>query len=170
MLLLPEPKVQERPMFWPKAFGGHSIFLRTKRTAAKTKTMMTVRTSVAKSESTPWMPILAKIAVSAAKQADIAAQKNHPFWCTHVLRCLTFELSGPPPDWPARRNDVLQRLAGQAGGGPLERRVRPHFGWQQMSDSLFLASLLQETALPVGLGGINRLVQVQEHGVWGALR
>jgi len=41
-----------------------------------------------------------------------------------VFRRLTFELSGPPPDWPARRNDALHRLAGQAGGGPLERRVR----------------------------------------------
>lgn len=38
--------------------------------------MMTVRISVAKSESMPWMPILANIAVSAAKQADRTAQKN----------------------------------------------------------------------------------------------
>jgi hypothetical protein len=37
---------------------------------------MTVRIRVAKSESIPWIPIFAKIAVSAAKQADNAAQKN----------------------------------------------------------------------------------------------
>jgi hypothetical protein len=40
--------------------------------------MMTVRISVARSESTPWMPILAKIAVNAAKTADSAAQTNQP--------------------------------------------------------------------------------------------
>ena len=34
----------------------------------------TVRTSVARSESTPWMPILAKIAVKAAKTAERSAQ------------------------------------------------------------------------------------------------
>jgi len=38
--------------------------------------MMTVRINVAKSESTPRMPIFARIAVAAAKQADSAAQKN----------------------------------------------------------------------------------------------
>jgi hypothetical protein len=38
--------------------------------------MMPVRTNVAKSESTPLMPILAKMAVRAAKTADRTAQKN----------------------------------------------------------------------------------------------
>src|SRR5450755_1729696 len=52
--------------------------------------MMTVRTRVAKSESMPWIPILAKIAVSAAKQADRAAQKNHP---PGVVNMIQFQLS-----------------------------------------------------------------------------
>jgi len=38
--------------------------------------LMTVRTKVARSESTPSMPILAKIAVIAANPADNTAQKN----------------------------------------------------------------------------------------------
>ena len=44
---------------------------------ARTKTMMTVRTSVAKSESMPLMPTLAKMAVRAAKPAERTAQRNH---------------------------------------------------------------------------------------------
>jgi hypothetical protein len=38
--------------------------------------MMPVRTKVARSESTPLMPILAKMAVNAAKTADSNAQKT----------------------------------------------------------------------------------------------
>lgn len=41
--------------------------------------MMKVRISVAKSESMPCIPILAKIAVKAAKHADSNAQKNQLF-------------------------------------------------------------------------------------------
>jgi hypothetical protein len=40
--------------------------------------MNTVRSSVAKSESTPRMPTLAKIAVNAAKHADNSAHSNQP--------------------------------------------------------------------------------------------
>jgi hypothetical protein len=41
--------------------------------------MITVRISVAKSESTPRIPIFAKIAVRAANPAESAAQKNQLF-------------------------------------------------------------------------------------------
>ncbi len=44
--------------------------------ADSTMMMMPVRTNVARSESTPLMPILAKIAVMAANTADRTAQKN----------------------------------------------------------------------------------------------
>jgi len=36
-------------------------------------------------------------------------------------------MSGPPPAWPAQRNIDKRSEAGQAGGGPLDGRVRPHF-------------------------------------------
>ena len=50
------------------------------QTKAESTTMMiAVRINVARSLSTPWMPILAKIAVSAAKTADSTAQKNQLF-------------------------------------------------------------------------------------------
>jgi hypothetical protein len=39
---------------------------------------------------------------------------------------LTFDMSGPEPDWPAKRNMNLRSFAGQAGGGPLDGRVRRH--------------------------------------------
>jgi hypothetical protein len=43
------------------------------------------------------------------------------------LCALTFELSGPPTAWPARRIIDNESRAGQAvGGSALERRVRPH--------------------------------------------
>ena len=49
-------------------------------------------------------------------------------WLPHVLgarRWLTFELSGPPAAWPARRIIDNESRAGQAvGGSALERRVR----------------------------------------------
>ena len=42
-------------------------------------------------------------------------------------RCLTFELSGPPAAWLARRIIDNESRAGQAvGGSALERRVRQH--------------------------------------------
>ena len=44
--------------------------------ADSTTMMMATRTSVARSESTPCMPISAKIAIRAANTADKAAQKN----------------------------------------------------------------------------------------------
>jgi hypothetical protein len=40
--------------------------------------------------------------------------------------CLTFDMSGPPPAWPAQRNMDKRSGAGQAGGGPLDGRVRQH--------------------------------------------
>src|SRR5580698_2455813 len=46
--------------------------------AASSTNMMPVLLNVARSESTPWIPILAKIAVSAAKIADNRAQNSHP--------------------------------------------------------------------------------------------
>jgi hypothetical protein len=42
----------------------------------------------------------------------------------HGLRRLTFDMSGPPPAWPAQRNINLRSGVGQAGGGPLDGRVR----------------------------------------------
>jgi hypothetical protein len=39
---------------------------------------------------------------------------------------LTFDMSGPEPDLPAERNMNLRSGAGQAGGGPLDGRVRAH--------------------------------------------
>ena len=56
--------------------SGVRQFPATQTEAESTMTVMTVRTSVARCESTPWMPILAKIAVIAAKAAESAAQKN----------------------------------------------------------------------------------------------
>jgi hypothetical protein len=44
------------------------------------------------------------------------------------LRGLTFDMSGPEPAWPAQRNMNLRSEAGQAGGGPLDGRVRQHCG------------------------------------------
>jgi hypothetical protein len=38
---------------------------------------------------------------------------------------LTFDMSGPPPAWPAQRNMDRRSEAGRAGGGPLDGRVRP---------------------------------------------
>jgi hypothetical protein len=35
-------------------------------------------------------------------------------------------MSGPPAAWPAQRNIDKRSEAGQAGGGPLDGRVRPH--------------------------------------------
>ena len=52
--------------------------------------MMNVRTSVARSESTPLMPILAKIAVSAAKTAENTAQRNQLFEVVITGRILTY--------------------------------------------------------------------------------
>ena len=53
-------------------------------------------------------------------------------------RCLTFELSGPHRigAWPAGRmmNHSGKRAKCQAGGGPLERRVRPHLRLLLMPD------------------------------------
>ena len=45
--------------------------------APSTATITNVRTSVAKSESTPSRPIFAKMAVSAAKTAEPRAQGSH---------------------------------------------------------------------------------------------
>ena len=45
---------------------------------ASTAKIMTVRISVARSESTPRIPILAKIAVSAAKHAESSAHNSQP--------------------------------------------------------------------------------------------
>jgi hypothetical protein len=39
--------------------------------------------------------------------------------------CLTFDMSGPPLAWPTQRNMNLGSGVGQAGGGPLDGRVRP---------------------------------------------
>jgi hypothetical protein len=76
-------------------------------------------------------------------KADLAAQATtkiliHGLQCFRIVRwrtvgslCgLTFELSGPRREgaWPARRMMALagSRAKRLAGGGPLERRVRPH--------------------------------------------
>jgi hypothetical protein len=42
------------------------------------------------------------------------------------LCCLTFDMSGPEPAWPMQRNMNLRSRVGQAGGGPLDGRVRQH--------------------------------------------
>jgi hypothetical protein len=44
-----------------------------------------------------------------------------------LLCGLTFDMSGPPPAWPTQRNIDKRSGVGQAGGGPLDGRVRPHF-------------------------------------------
>ena len=49
------------------------------------------------------------------------------FKCLGARRWLTFELSGPETAWPAKSDDARVRFAGQAVGGPLERRVSRHF-------------------------------------------
>jgi hypothetical protein len=53
--------------------------------------------------------------------ATCRAGNAHMFLC-----CLTFDMSGPPPAWPAQRTIDLGSGAGQAGGGPLDGRVRQH--------------------------------------------
>jgi hypothetical protein len=40
------------------------------------------------------------------------------------LCALTFDMSGPPPAWPTQRNIDKRSGVGQAGGGPLDGRVR----------------------------------------------
>jgi hypothetical protein len=35
-------------------------------------------------------------------------------------------MSGPEPAWPAKWNMNKRNVAGQAGGGPLDGRVRAH--------------------------------------------
>jgi hypothetical protein len=40
---------------------------------------------------------------------------------------LTFDMSGPEPAWPAKWNMNRRNVAGQAGGGPLDGRVRPRY-------------------------------------------
>jgi hypothetical protein len=56
------------------------------------------------------------------------------------LRCLTFDMSGPEPAWPAKWNINKRSEAGQAGGGPLDGRVRAHlhFGSVTPGQGLFL--------------------------------
>src|SRR5689334_6296404 len=77
-----------RPSRVPRASGKRGFVDRERRLlhfpayqtkAVKAKTMITVRMSVAKSESMPSIPTLAKMAVSAAKHAESTAQKNQLF-------------------------------------------------------------------------------------------
>jgi hypothetical protein len=44
------------------------------------------------------------------------------------VRRLTFDMSGPELAWPAQRNIDKKSEAGQAGGGPLDGRVRHRLG------------------------------------------
>jgi hypothetical protein len=59
-----------------------------------------------------------------ARERFAVAERRRGF-----ARGLTFDMSGPEPDWPAKWNMNQRNVAGQAGGGPLDGRVRPHPGF-----------------------------------------
>jgi hypothetical protein len=72
-------------------------------------------------------------------------------------------MSGPEAAWPTERRIDLRSGVGQAGGGPLDGRVRPHTGLTRVKRQRFakLERLVHSPSLPecqVEVLGLKNLV------------
>ena len=100
---------------------------------ADAKTEEFAKTNIIPLRATRRSVQIVRLALRGIQDFDFHARLGRWTWMAQAsgaLRCLTFELSGHHRRgaWPARRMMpcIASRAKCHAGGGPLERRVRPH--------------------------------------------